>query len=238
MRRKDNLVTVTDKLLKNRVFLFLLSFCFALLLFFNVNQNLNFVMLENVVEYIDNDIKLEIEKDDETQIVEGNPNVTSFRISGNKADIERFKSEKPIRAKIDVRGHFGEKITIPIQHQTTKNYNVVIMPQPKEVVVNVFKKATVEKEIQIISTNPGTGFRVKTPPVILDAKNNEIKTIAVSGIEGQIQKIQRIEFRVTLQSGEGEKQEKIEPTFLDESGNVVQIKTQEYTVKYTIEKVI
>ncbi|MGL4663266.1 MAG: hypothetical protein ACRCV7_06265 [Culicoidibacterales bacterium] len=226
-----------DNLLKSRKFLLFLSLTFALLLFFNVNQNLNFIVLENTVDYTMNDVKLEVELNNDSQLLEGNPSTINFRINGKKADVERFKTERDIKAKIDVRDRFGENLIFPITYTSEKNYNVVITPTTKEVSVNVYKKMMIEKEIQIISPVLKEGFKLKDPPVIFDVNHNIVKIIQITGAEKQIQRIKAVEFRFTPQSVEGEKIEKIEPHFLDELGNTVSIESKQYTIQYTVEKI-
>lgn len=225
----------TDKLLKSRQFLFLLSLVFALLLFFNVNQNLNFVVLENTTDYIMNDVKLDVELNVENQIVEGNPSTVGFRINGKKADVERFKNERNIKAKIDVKEHYGENIGIPIVYSTTKDYNVVISPLVKEVSVNVYKKITVEKDIQIIVDPTSSEYKLKGLPVVLSDSGNIIKKLQITGSEKQLQKITTVEFKVVPQQSIGQKIEKIEPHFLDQAGNTIPIESQKYAVQYVVE---
>lgn len=226
-----------DILLKSRKFLLFLSLTFALLLFFNVNQNLNFIVLENTVDYTMNDVKLEIELNNDTQLLEGNPSSISFRINGKKADVERFKTERDIKAKIDIRDKYGENLIFPIEYTSEKNYNVVITPIVKEVSVNVYKKMMIEKEVQIISPILKDGFKLKDPPVVFDLDHNIVKKIQITGAEKQVQQIKAVEFRFTPQSVEGEKIEKIEPHFLDELGNTIPIESKEYTIQYTVEKI-
>lgn len=227
-----------DRLLKSWKFLLFLSLTFSLLLFFNVNQNLNFIVLENTVEYAMNDVKLDTEFKDDTQILEGNPGVVGFRISGKKADVERFKNERDIKAKIDVREQFGENLIVPIIYNSDKNYNVVITPMLKEVTVNVYKKMSLEKDAQIVVGPLPQGFKLKEDPVVLDENNSVVKKVTLTGADKQIQKVKTVEFRFTPQGVEGVKAEKIEPLFLDETGNRIQIGTKQYTVRYTVEKIL
>lgn len=95
MNRKE-IGVLSERVLKNRVFLFFLSLVFAILLFFNVNQNLNFIVLDNTSEYVANDVKLDVDINNENQIIEGNPSTVSFKMTGSKADVESSDVSSPI----------------------------------------------------------------------------------------------------------------------------------------------
>lgn len=224
-----------DKLLKSQQFLLVLSLVFALLLFFNVNQNFNFIVLENTTEYVMTGVKLEVESNPETQILEGNPAAIDFRITGKKADVERFKNERNIQAKIDVKEYLGENIGVPILYTTNKDYNVVIAPLVKEVSVNIYKKVTIEKEVKISTEELPSGYKLKDAPVLLDSEGNITKKISITGSEKQTQKIKIVEFKVKPELIVGQKTDKIEPRFLDEAGNTIPIEAKKYTIQYIVE---
>lgn len=224
-----------DKLLKSRQFLLLLSLSFSLLLFFNVNQNLNFIVLENTTEYIVTGVKLDVEVNSDEQILEGNPSTVDFRILGKKADVERFKNERNIQAKINVKDYLGENMSIPIVYTTTKDYNVVIAPLIKEVSVNIYKKVTENKEVQIITEQLPDGYTFKDAPVLLDDDGNITKTIPITGSEKQIKKIKTVEFKLTPKQSIGLQTDKVEPRFLDDAGNIIPIESKKYTIQYVIE---
>lgn len=234
----NKIITFTDRLLKSKVFLFLLSFGFSILLFFNVNQNVNFIVLENTVDYVLNDVKLEVVSDSDNQIVEGAPSTISFKVNGKKADVERFKSEAQITAKIDAKEKLGENIVLPVQYTTEKNYNVVLVPQLKELSVNVYKKVTLEKEFQIVTPDLEAGLQLKGVPIVLDENNQNVKQIKTTLDEKTAQKIEKIEVRFTPQKTEGLYKEEIEPIYLDSSGNTISIEQgRVYQIQYEIEKV-
>lgn len=234
--KKVKTIPWTERLFRNRFFLVLMSLVFAVWMFVNVNQNGNFIVLENTTEYVANDINLDVEIDANGQVVEGNPSRVSFRVTGSKADVERFKNDLTLRAKIDVRERFGEKINVPITVSIAKNYNVVIVPIPKEVTVSVYRKISQEKNFQIKYQGPSAQFTVVEAPKILDENQKELKNIVITGADAQVNKVKTVEFRVTLQDEVGVKSEKIVPTFLDEHGNELTISSQEYTVMYKVDK--
>lgn len=227
-----------DDFLKSRNFLLVLSLVFSLLLFFNVHQNFNFLVLENTVDYTLNDIKLDVTIDSETQILEGNPTTIGFRITGKKAEIEKFKNEHDIKAKIEVKDRFGENLSIPITYSSEKSSNVVITPLLKDITVNIYKKMTVEKEFQITLEGITAGYQMKGTPVILDENKTVMKTLKIAGSEKQVNKIAVVEFKLNVQGEEGEKSEKITPIARDSLGNKVQIDLSQYTIQYHIEKIV
>lgn len=236
MNRKE-IGVLSERVLKNRVFLFFLSLVFAILLFFNVNQNLNFIVLDNTSEYVANDVKLDVDINNENQIIEGNPSTVSFKMTGSKADVERFRSENPtLLAKIDVKNKLGEKLVVPVTHQIQKNYNVIIVPQPKEVTINVYKKVTEEKPFKVIVQGPGTGYHLKEGPVVISDVTPLDKTVKISGPEAKVAKIQAIEFKVTVQDEVGKREERVSPTFIDGEGKVIDMSSEQYTVRYEVEK--
>lgn len=236
MNRKE-LGILSEKVLRNRVFLFFLSLVFAVLLFFNVNQNLNFIVLDNSTEYVANDVKLDVDINNENQIIEGNPSTVSFKITGSKADVERFRSENPaIVAKIDVKNRFGEKMIVPVTYQIQKNYNVIIVPQPKEVTISVYKKVVAEKPFKVVVQGPGSGYRLKDGTSVTADVTPLEKTVKISGPEATVAKIQTIEFRVTVQDEVGKREERVSPTFIDGEGKVIDMSSAQYIVRYEVEK--
>lgn len=237
MSRKE-VGVLSERLLKNRVFLFFLSLVFAILLFFNVNQNLNFIVLDSRTEYIASDVKLDVDIDNEKQIIEGNPSTISFRITGSKADVERFRSENPLLlAKIDVKNKLGEKMIVPVTNQIQKNYNVIIVPQPREVTVNVYKKVFAEKPFKVVIQGPNNGYHLKEAPAIFTDATKLENIVKISGPEQTVAKIQMVEFRITVQDEAGKREERVAPTFIDGEGRVIDMSSTQYIVRYEVEKI-
>lgn len=228
---------ITDKFIRSSFIIFLVSLGIAVTLFYNSNGTLNIIVAENISEEITDNAKLELKYDEQQQIVEGAPSTISVKLTGLKANIERFKQDSNTVYSIDVRDKFGKNLVVPVQYTSTVDYQVVITPEPSTVTLNVFQLETKDRDYEIEIGNIPENNKLSGTPTVEDEDGNVVKKISIQGAAESLAKVDHIIFKVdaTSDSVTGQNKVKAIPVAVDTSGNEISVAfVENYTVIYVL----
>lgn len=228
---------ITDKFIRSSFIIFLVSLGIAVTLFYNSNGTLNIIVAENISEEITDNAKLELKYDEQQQIVEGAPSTISVKLTGLKANIERFKQDSNTIYSIDVRDKFGKNLVVPVQYTSTVDYQVVITPEPSTVTLNVFQLETKDRDYEIEIGSIPENKKLSGTPTVEDEDGNVVKKISIQGASESLAKVDHIIFKVdaTSDSVTGQNKVKAIPVAVDTSGNEISVAfVENYTVIYVL----
>lgn len=221
-----------DKVLVNRQSLVVVSFLFALITFYVIDQK-HVTLIDNSAEILDNQ-KVSANYNEELYVVEGIPDTVDVTLVGRKTDVYLAKQYPMDGVRLDLTGYTPGTYAVNFKYEQAVS-SVEYKINPSTVNIRIYDKVSITKEVSTdIIHKDDLDTRLNVDSIVLDRDN-----VIVKGATHQLEKVAIVKAIVDIDRISNVKVgsstlEEVPLIAYDSDGNKLSLEIVPSTVKATI----